>query len=89
MSDDGTVTCGNFYINKCVCLNSMSFTVNIVNIHRTIVHVLAFKKGETFWFFTSLEHHKMRGKEKKIDGCMRGDEHQLLFEVRLVSVQFD
>lgn len=66
----------------------MSFTANIVNIHRTIIHVLAFQKVEaTFWFFTSLEHHKMKGKEKNLK---RGEmDIELLFEVRSLSVQFD
>lgn len=46
----------------CVCVNSMSFTPNIVNIHRTILHVLALHfRGEKIWF-TSLEHHKIWGK---------------------------
>ena len=46
-----------------MCVNSMSFTPNIVNIHRTILHVLALHLGggEKFWF-TSLEHHK-KGEE--------------------------
>lgn len=86
----GRVTCGHFYINKSVCLNSMSFTANIVNIHRTIIHVLAFQKGATFWFFffTSLEHHKMRRKERKknLTGYEGEMNIKLLFEVQFSSV---
>lgn len=68
----------------------MSFTANIVNIHRTIIHVLAFQRvGATFWFFTSLEHHKMRGKEKNLKGLRGKMNIKLLFEVRSFSVQFD
>lgn len=43
-----------------MCVYSMSFTPNIVNIHRTILHVLELhlgRAGSKFWF-TSLEHHK-------------------------------
>lgn len=49
-----------------MCVNSMSFTPNIVNIHRTILHVLALhlEGGEKFWF-TSLEHHKRGGEEEE------------------------
>lgn len=54
----------------CVCVNSMSFTPNIVNIHRTILHVLALRFGKRwggdFWF-TSLEHHE-RGRRGGEDG---------------------
>lgn len=49
----------------CVCVESMSFTPNIVNIHRTILHVLELhlgRAGSKFWF-TSLAHHK-RGEEE-------------------------
>lgn len=45
----------------------MSFTPNIVNIHRTILHVLELhlgRAGSKFWF-TSLEHHKRGDVEEK------------------------
>lgn len=66
MSADGNVcacVCICVYVCVRVCVNSMSFTPNIVNIHRTILHVLALHLGwgERFWF-TSLEHHK-KGEE--------------------------
>lgn len=59
------VTCACVCVCMCVCVNSMSFTSNIVNIHRTILHVLALHVGggEKFWF-TSLEHHKRGQKER-------------------------
>lgn len=88
MSDDGGVTCGNFYINKCVCLNSMSFTANIVNIHRTIIHVLAFQKGQHFGFFyfTRTPQNERERKEKISTGYEGEMNIKLLFEVQFSSV---
>lgn len=60
----------------CVCfVYSMSFTPNIVNIHRTILHVLALhlgRAGSKFWF-TSLEHHERGGGGRKGEGFWGGE----------------
>lgn len=71
----------------CVCVNSMSFTPNIVNIHRPILHVLALhlEGGEKIWF-TSLEHHKrvkrggLVGRRKKRWWWRRRRSVKLLFQ---------
>lgn len=50
-----------------VCVISMSFTPNIVNIHRTILHVLALHlgRGEILVYFT-------RTPQKREDGGREG-----------------
>lgn len=68
----------------------MSFTANIVNIHRTIIHVLAFQRGGgnilVFYFTRTPQNERERKKLKGLQGKMN---IKLLFEVRLFSVQFD
>lgn len=51
-----------------VCMLSMSFTLNIVNIHRTILHVLALHlgRGRNLVYFTrTSQKREKRGEEKR------------------------
>lgn len=47
-------------VSASVCMLSMSFTLNIVNIHRTILHVLALHlgRGRNLVYFTRTSRKK-------------------------------
>lgn len=51
------------FVYVCVCVNPMSFTPNIVNIHRTILHVLALHLGggEILVYFTRTPQKRETG----------------------------
>ncbi len=71
MSADGNVCmCLHLCVRVCVyvCVNSMSFTPNIVNIHRTILHVLALHLGggEILVYFTRTPRKREEGEGRAV-----------------------